>query len=165
MSAVQAFKNTRLAPRYKFKNRESCESKLIDKTSMSESVISTVDLSPSGIAFLSSTEMPFKSGETVLIEISPFGSQPIRSFVKIIRTQNISGATLYGAQFVALPLLHQERLDKLIRTAHFNQQIEEYVDDRDLRIRINSTDLIKKMAWIAVVLTAIYAQMRIFNLL
>lgn len=163
MTAVSSYKNTRLAPRFKFRNRESCESKLIDKIHYTESVISTVDLSPSGIAFLNPSKKLLKVGETCMVELSPFGAQPIRSFIKIIRAEPVAGTMLYGAQFIALPLLHQERLDKMIRSAHFTEQIDTYVDTRDLRIRINPTQLAKQMTWVALILTTVFAVSRVVD--
>ncbi len=165
MTALHAFKNAKLAPRFKFRNRESCESKLIDKSNFSESVISTVDLSPSGIAFLNSTKHPLKIGETAMVELAPFGAQPIRSYVRIIRSKIVTDETvLYGAQFIALPLLHQERLDKMIRSAHTVEQIDNYVENRHLNMRMDPIELAHKLTWIALILTATFTASRLLDM-
>lgn len=148
-------------PRYKFTENESCESKVI--LNNAENSVQTLDLSPTGLAFTGALQL--KPGDTITIEVAPFGGSPMTCSAQIVRADAAKDGTLYGARFLSLPLLYQERLHKLIRSALFSKSIETYADTQSLKIKMPEAALIKRLLWVAFVICAIYAQMKIIGVL
>ena len=158
---------TRTFPRFQFNDNQVCAARLIDRATDQQVSITTLNISPSGIAFMPALPRALKSGDTVELEFSPFGLPPIRSLAKIVRTEKLEGITgetvVYGAHFVGLPLLHQEKLFKTIRSALFSKQIEGYATTRDLSLRLTTKAFLKKLFWLGTIVTVIYVQSRLIE--
>lgn len=110
-----------------------------------ENEILARDISPTGMAFFGSGK--WSIGDMVTVEVAPFGQAPMRVQAKIVRTNEENGRTIFAAQFLSFPLLYQEKLHTLIRSAIFKDQIENYAKQSTLTVKLTSGQLATRLLW------------------
>lgn len=89
------------------------------------------------------------------MEVAPFDQAPIRVQAKIVRSIQDQGQTLFGAQFQSFPLLYQEKLHNLIRSAIFHDQIQKYADASNLRLKTTPQQFAIRL--LSIFLTLVFA--------
>lgn len=147
---------SRLHPRYQFPN--PLPALLIDAEKTQ--TIQTRDISPSGVAFFGNGH--WKVGDLITVEVAAFDSQPIRVQARIVRRQEHDGLALFAAQFLGLPLIYQERLFKLIRSAIFSDRVERYSRNPRLGLRMSPAQVAVRLTWTFATVLGVYFFSRIF---
>jgi hypothetical protein len=142
--------SSRLFPRYRF--NELC--KAIVSSNGIENEIQARDISPTGIAFFG--DGSWNIGDLVTVNVVPFGDSHLKVQAKIVRMNKEAGKTVFGAQFLSFPLLYQERLHQLIRSAIFKDQIDQYASRADLGLKLDSQQLVSRLLWTFFVAVSVF---------